>query len=187
MMVESSTKKKDFFYMIVLILTLIVMIVGATFAYFKLVDSQKEEGTILYTGTLKINYIDGTEIEDPELLPVENVDYNTRDNVYRNTFEIVSSGTLDQTISVDMEITRNDFNENSLQYVLYSNQGKQLATGSVPKTGNINLVSNVFLGSKETARYTLIIWWNSTNSNQTEEASSVITGRINADAKQIRR
>ena len=33
-------------------------------------------------------------------------------------------------------------------------------TGSVPKTGNINLVSNVFLGSKETARYTLIIWWN---------------------------
>ena len=186
-MVESSTKKKDLFYIIVLILTLITMIIGATFAYFKLVGSQKEDNTILYTGTLKINYINGTEIENPELLPIENVDYNTHDKVYRNNFEITSTGTLDQTISIDLEITQNDFQENSLKYILYSNQGKQLATGNVPKSGTINLTNNVYLGSKETAKYTLIIWWNSTNTNQSDEIGSVITGRINADAKQIRR
>ena len=105
-MVESSTKKKDLFYIIVLILTLITMIIGATFAYFKLVGSQKEDNTILYTGTLKINYINGTEIENPELLPIENVDYNTHDKVYRNNFEITSTGTLDQTISIDLKITQ---------------------------------------------------------------------------------
>ena len=187
MMVESSTKKKEMFYIIVLILTLIAMIIGATFAYFKLVGSQKEESTILYTGTLKINYINGTEIENPALLPLESVDYNTHERVYRNNFEITSTGTLDQTISVDLEITQNDFKDGSLKYVLYSNQGKQLASGNVPKSGTINLTNNVYLGSKESARYTLIIWWNSTDVNQTDEIGSVIIGRINADAKQIRR
>ena len=44
--------------MIVLLLTLITMIIGATLAYLNLVGSQKEEGTVLYTGTVKINYID---------------------------------------------------------------------------------------------------------------------------------
>ena len=187
MMVESNNKKKDLLYIIVLILTLIAMIVGATFAYFKLVGSQKEEGTVLYTGTLKINYINGTEIIDPELLPISGVDYNTHEHVYRNNFEIASMGTLDQTISVDLEITRNDFTENTLKYVLYSNQGRQLAAGNVPKSGTINMTNNVYLGSKETARYTLIIWWSSTDANQTSEVGSVIIGRINADAKQIKR
>ena len=58
-MMESSEEKKKIFYTIVLILTLITMIVGATLAYFSLVGSQKEEGTVLYTGKLEINYIDG--------------------------------------------------------------------------------------------------------------------------------
>ena len=186
-MTDSSTKKKDLFYMIVLVLTLIAMIVGATFAYFKLVGSQKEEGTVLYTGTLRINYINGTEFENPELLPINGVNYNTHDNVYRNNFEIVSTGTLDQTISVDLEITRNEFKENSLQYILYSSQGKQLATGSVPKTGTINLANNVYLATNERAKYTLIIWWNSTDSDQSSEFGSIVAGRINAEATQIRR
>ena len=60
-MMESSESKKSIFYMVVLILTLITMIIGATLAYFKLLSSQKEEGTKLYTGKLEINYIDGLE------------------------------------------------------------------------------------------------------------------------------
>ena len=66
-MMESSIKKKNLFYTIVLILTLIVMIVGATLAYYKLVASQKEDSTVLYTGTLQIQYLDGVYIKDPEL------------------------------------------------------------------------------------------------------------------------
>ena len=81
MMIESSNEKKRLFYMIVLILTLITMIIGATLAYLKLVGSQKEEGTVLYTGTVKINYIDGKYVDDSELLPLAGVDYNTTKNV----------------------------------------------------------------------------------------------------------
>ena len=187
MMVESSTKKKELFYIIVLILTLITMIIGATFAYLKLVGSQKEEGTVLYTGTLKINYIDVVHIYNPKLLPMQSANYNTYDNVYRNNFEIQSTGTLDQAIAVDLEIQKNEFSENSLKYILYNNDGNQLASGNVPKSGNINLVNNVFLEHGKVAKYTLIIWWYNTNNNQTPELGNEITGKINATAKQIRK
>ena len=186
MMIESSTEKKRLFYGIVLILTLITMIIGATLAYLKLVSSQKEEGTVLYTGTLKINYIDGRYIEDPELIPVSQVNYNTYNNVYRNDFTIASTGTLDQTISINMEIQNNEFSENALKYVVYSENGNQLATGSIPKAGTVELANNIFLGSKETAKFTIIIWWASTEDNQNNEMGSVISGKINAEAKQIK-
>ena len=186
MMIESSNEKKRLFYMVVLILTLITMIIGATLAYLKLVGSQKEEGTVLYTGTLRINYIDGRYIEDPELIPMSNVNFSTYENVYRNNFSITSTGTLDQTIAISMEITDNEFSDNVLKYLLYSENGNQLATGSIPKSGEINLVNNIFLAHGDTAKYTLIIWWASTDYNQNGEMGSTITGRINADAKQVK-
>ena len=185
-MIESSAEKKRLFYLIVLILTLITMAIGATLAYLKLVGSQKEEGTVLYTGTVKINYIDGRYIEDPELVPMTSVGYNTYDNVYRNNFSITSTGTLDQTIDISMEIENNEFSENALKYLLYSEKGNQLASGNIPKTGEIPLVNNVFLGHGETATYTLIIWWGSTSSNQNSEMGSTITAKINAEAKQVK-
>lgn len=186
MMIENSNEKKRLFYMIVLILTLITMIIGASLAYLKLVGSQKEEGTVLYTGTVKINYIDGKYVDDAELMPLTNVDYNTTQNVYRNNFAITSTGTLDQTISINMEIKNNEFKENSLKYVVYSEKGNQLATGFLPKSGTVNLANNIFLGHGETAHYTVIIWWVSTGSNQNDEMGSVISGKINAQATQIK-
>ena len=120
-MMENSDAKKSIFYMIVLILTLITMIVGATLAYFKLVDSQKEEGTVLYTGKLEINYIDGVRIKNPELIPTKNPNYNTYKGVYRNSFAVASSGTLKQTIEVELDVASNEFIENSIKYeIVYS-------------------------------------------------------------------
>ena len=106
--------------------------------------------------------------------------------MYRNRFGITSTGTLDQTISIDIDITTNEFPENVLKFVVYSENGNQLATGNVPKSGNINLANNIFLGHGETAYYTVIIWWPSTDYNQEVEMGSVIAGRINATAKQIK-
>ena len=114
------------------------------------------------------------------------VNYNTKDKVYRNDFAIESTGTLDQTISIDMEIKENEFNENSLKYIVYSENGNQLATGYLPKTGKINLANNIFLAHGERARYTVIIWWVNSTNNQTDEMGSVISGKINAYAKQVK-
>lgn len=185
-MMESSNEKKRIFYMFVLILTLITMIISATIAYFSFIGSQKEDGTVLYTGTLAINYIDGTYIKDPELFPRDNVDYSTTKNVYRNTFAITSSGTLDQTISVDLIVSRNDFNENALKYAIFNEQGGRMATGYVPQDGSVNLANNMYLESNDTTKYTLIIWLDNTGYNQNFEMGSAITGRISVYAKQIK-
>ena len=103
-MEEQNTEKKRLFYIIVLILTLITMIISATIAYFELVASQKEDSTVLYTGTLQISYIDGTYINNPFLYPLSDVNYNTIDKVYRNSFTVKSNGSVDQTLKIDLEV-----------------------------------------------------------------------------------
>lgn len=185
-MMESSKEKKNLFYIIVLLLTLIVMIIGTTIAYFSLISSQKEEGTTLYTGTLAISYIDGTYINNPELMPIKNVNYNTYENVYRNNFSVASYGTLDQTLAIDLEITNNEFLPNAIKYAIFNEKGTELSRGYVPNNGTINLASNMFLASEETIKYTLIIWLDNTNYNQNLEMGKTITGQITVYAKQIK-
>jgi len=185
-MMESSDGKKNIFYTFVLILTLIIMIVGATLAYFSLIGSQKEEGTVLYTGKLEINYIDGVHIKNPELIPTKNPGYNTYKGVYRNSFAVASSGTLKQTIEVELEVSNNEFIENAIKYAIYNEKGNRLATGNVPKKGKATLASDMYLEPTGTAKYTLIIWLDNTNYNQNDEMGKTITAKINIHSRQLR-
>ena len=185
-MIESSQEKKKIFYLVVLVLTLINMILGAVFGIYSLIASQKKDDTKLYTGTLQINYIDGVYIANPELIPTKNVDFSTYKGVYRNNFQITSSGTLDQIISITLEITKNEFKDNALKYAIYNSKGNELAGGFVPKSGKVNLANNMYLASGATATYTLVIWLDNTNYNQNSEMGKIITGKINAFAKQIK-
>lgn len=185
-MMESSEEKKKIFYMIVLILTLITMIIGATLAYFSLIASQEEEGTVLYTGKLEINYIDGVYIKDPVLIPMKDPGYNTYDGIYRNSFAVSSSGTLEQTISVELEVSNNEFRENAIKYAIYNDKGQKMSSGNVPKTGKVTIASNMYLAAVGTAKYTLIIWLDNTGYNQNSEMGKTITGKININSKQLR-
>lgn len=186
-MIESDTEKKKIFYLIVLVLTLITMIIGVTLAYLKLIASQKEEGTVLYTGTLEINYIDGVYIKDPILLPKKEVNYNTTENVYRNTFKVASTGTLDQTISVTLLIDKNEFPTNNLKYAIFNSKGVLMKDGYIPQTGEVNLTNDLYLGNNETATYTLIIWLNNEGYNQNTLMGNQVSGRIKIDAIQVKK
>ena len=185
-MMESSEGKKRIFYMTVLILTLITMIIGATLAYFSLVASQKEEGTVLYTGKLEINYIDGVYVKNPDLFPIKNPDYNTYKGVYRNNFAVASSGTLDQTITLEFEIATNQFRANVIKYAIYNDKGQKISSGSVPKEGKVTMASDMFLEATGTARYTMILWLDNTNYNQNDDMGKIINGRINIHSQQLR-
>ena len=44
----------------------------------------------------------------------------------------------------------------------------------------------MYLASGATATYTLVIWLDNTNYNQNSEMGKIITGKINAFAKQIK-
>ena len=185
-MMENSESKKQIFYMIVLFLTLITMIVGATIAYFKLVASQEEEATVLYTGMLEINYIDGVYIKDPTLIPTSAPGYNTYEGVYRNSFQVTSSGTLDQAITLELAISKNEFSTNALKYAVYNSKGQKITSGNVPKEGTATLARDMFLKSTGTAQYTLIIWFQDTGNNQNGDMGKIISGKINIHSKQIR-
>ena len=131
-------------------------------------------------------YIDGVYIKNPTLYPLKSVDYNTYKDVYRNTFGVKSSGTLDQNIQIDLNISKNEFSNNSLKYIVYNERGYEMASGYVPKTGKVTLANNMYLASNDTARYTLIIWLDNTNYNQNFEMGSTITGSITVYATQIK-
>jgi len=185
-MMESSKEKKNLFYMIVLILTLVTMIISTTIAYFSLIASQKEEGTTLYTGTLAVSYYDGTYIKNPELLPKSYVDFNTYENVYRNNFSVSSHGTLNQTLAINLDVNLNEFQPNSIKYAIFNQNGDRLATGSVPKSGRVNMASNLYLEHQTTAEYTLIVWLANTGYNQGNEAGKSIAATINIYAQQTK-
>lgn len=185
-MIESSKEKKRIFYMVVLVLTLICMLISATIAYFQFISSQKKDATVLYTGTLEVNYIDGVYIKNPILFPIKNVTYNTYNDVYRNNFSVKSSGTLDQNIKIDLIVTKNEFETNALKYILYNDKGYELTTGYVPQSGSVTLIDNTYLGSNEIATYTLIIWLDDKEYNQNFEMEKIITGRIKIDAVQVK-
>lgn len=186
-MIESDSKKK-LFYIIILILTLIAMLVSATIAYFSLVSSQKDEDTKLYTGKLEINYVDGVYIKNPTLWPMNGKpNYNTYKDVYRNTFKVVSSGTLEQTITVDMIVTNNTFDKDDIKYCVFNNKGKEMACGDVPLTGKVNLADNLYLSASGTAEYTLILWLDNKDYNQNSDFGKEIRGKISVLSKQLKR
>lgn len=185
-MMESSNSKKSLFYLIILILTLIAMIISTTIAYFSLIASQKKDDTVLYTGTLQVNYIDGTYIKNPTLTPLKEVKYDTYYNVYRNNFSVTSTGTLDQTIAIDLIMSVNEFEENAIKYSLYNSKGRELSNGIVPKEGTITLASNMFLSHGDTAQYTLLIWLDETGYNQNFEMGNTFSGKINIRAVQMK-
>lgn len=185
-MMESSEEKKKIFYMIVLVLTLITMIIGATLAYFSLLSSQKEEGTVLYTGKLEINYIDGIYIKNPELIPLKEPGYDTYKGVYRNSFSVASSGTLDQVITLELEVTKNEFRNYALKYAIYNLNGQKIAGGYVPKEGKVNLASDMYLSPTGTSKYTLLLWLDNTDYNQNTEMGNTVVGKINVHSRQIR-
>ena len=162
------------------------MIIGATLALYRLIASQKEDNTVLYSGTLKIEYLDGIYIKDPKLYPLKNVNFTTYKNVYRNNFSVTSTGTLEGIISIDADITKNEFYENAIMYAVYNSQGVEMARGHVPKLGKFNLASNLYLNSHATTNYTLIIWLDNTNYNQNFEMGKTISGKIDVYAKQLK-
>ena len=140
---RKSNKKK---YFILLIFTLFFISISTTLSYFSLIKSQREEGTKLYTGKLEINYLDGVYIKNPALSPRDVPTYDTYDNVYRNSFVVTSSGTLNQTISVDMQILKNEFSSGVIKYMIFNSKGEKMAQGNINhEPGKYNLVDNLYL------------------------------------------
>ena len=165
-----NEEKKNFFYIILMILTLITVIIGAAFAIYTFLHSQKEGSTNVLNN----------------IHPIYNPTINSVDDVYRNTFKITNTGTLDGVLRINVEIRINEFTANALKYKVFSSEGNELTTGNVPSEGDIEIINNVLLPSESTLELTLLIWLEETGENQNIEMHKTLLGSVRANISQKR-
>lgn len=183
---SKSKNKNDIFYLVVLILTLITMIVGITFTYFSLMASEDKDSTRVETGYLSINYIDGKVVDTYSLLPIDEPTLNTKLSVYRKEFTISSDGSLDQTLDIYMNITKNEFSHNALKYAIYDSTNTKLGIGFIPSEGKILMKSGILLKSKDKETFTVLIWLQNSDENQINEEGHTFVGGFDITATQIK-
>ena len=181
---DGQTSKKDFFYVVVLILTFITVVIGMAFAIYTWIFSQKEGTSAVYTGTLSVQYFSGKSIDVNSLYPMETPNYDSTVNVYRNAFRVANVGSLDGIIQINMDISVNEFSNDTLKYILYNSSGDIITEGFVNGKGSITIASNVLLAGGASENYVLIIWLNENNKVQNTEMRKSLTGIISVDATQ---
>ena len=181
---NNTANKKDIFYIIVLILTFITVIVGATFALYALIFSQEEGTSAVYTGTLSIEYLSGNIINFNLLYPTEKPTLETEKNVYKNTFRVTNTGSLDSLLEIGIDIKQNEFSNRTLMYTLYNKDNEEIADGYVEGSRNSNLAKEIELKSNEVQEFTLLIWIAENGENQNKEMKKNLTGLIRVDASQ---
>ena len=180
---NTTENKKNIFYSAMLVLTLIITIIGVVYALGILVKSQKEGSSIIYTGTLSIDYITGREV-NCSLMPIYTPASVDAEGAYTNTFSITSTGTLNSVVDIELEINHNEFPDGYIKYALYNSNNELLKVGNINGTNKVSLAQNVLIETTETATYTLQIWLEELNEDQTEYMKKTLTGKINVDAIQ---
>lgn len=183
---NKGKSKNDIFYLIVLVLTLITMVVGITFTYFSLIASEEKDITRVQTGTLSINYIDGKEFNTYALLPIEEPTLNTKLSVYKKEFSVSSDGSLDQILDIYLDIKKNEFTNNALKFAIYDSTKTKLATGHIPSDGKVLMKSGIDLKNQETETFTVLIWLQNSDQDQTNEEGHTFVGGFDITATQIK-
>lgn len=183
---EESKRKNNFFYVIILFLTLITLVVGITFTYFSLVAKEKDDSTIIKTGVLDIKYEDGRTINMYSLLPTSEPNLNTKYSVYKKNFSVANIGTLEENYDIYINVTKNEFEDGSLYYALYNENGRKIKKGVLPKNGKVILDSNINLKVGKKKNYTALIWLQENNKNQDYEQGNVFIGGFDITATQIK-
>ena len=181
---NNTADRKDFFYIIVLILTFIAVIIGATFALYSLIFSQKEGTSAVYTGTLSIEYLSGNIINCNLLYPTEKPNIGTEKNVYKNNFRVKNTGSLDSILEIKIDITKNEFSDQTLKYSLYNHDGEELSEGYIEGKTSSNIASNIYLKNNTIEEYVLVIWINENGKNQNQEMKKNLIGLIMIEASQ---
>ena len=181
----ANTQKKDLFYIIVLILTLITVIIGAAFAAYYFLHSQKEGSSAVYTGTLQIEYLSGNIISYNSIYPIDDPKFNETKNIYKNNFRVKNTGTLDSIIQINAIVSKNEFSDEMLYYKMYNSNEEELISGPISEgDGEKKLVENLELPAQAEEEYTLIIWLKENGKNQNREMKKTLSGLLEVNANQ---
>ncbi len=176
-MIEKKNRREKF-YVITFIFTFFTMVLSATFLYFGMINNKKISTNIAYSGSLSINYVDGN-IVNPKLIPISEPTFDSTDYVYKNNFIITSSGTVTQSISMNLEVNTNEFVGNDLKYAIYDNETEtKLSSGSIEGTGLLTIIERIDFPQVGRKDYSLFIWLQESDTNQNINMDKNLTATI---------
>ena len=187
----NSNKGQTLFLSMIGIATLLVAIVGATFAWFSatVTGNDTASSVIVNTATLGITYNNGTELRLDNAVPGD------PSNPVTFTVAANEGTTVDQKYKIYFDVLTNDFvDKTDLEYSLTgsgnTNGGTLVSSttinAQVPSTGNNNQVGTIAtLKPNETHSYEMIVTFKSTADNQNDNQGKKFQGKIRVASENV--
>ncbi len=184
---DNEKKGNTIFLSVIGIATLLVAIIGATFAWFSATVTGNDQASSVEvtTATLGVNYTNGNEIKMLKVLPGA----TSGDK----TFTVASQGAnVDQTYTINWDITTFDFIDKS--DLVYSLSGSASDTGTpvatktneaMPTSTGVTAIGNGTLKPEETHTYTISVEFLETGSNQNSNQGRNFAGKISVTAANV--
>ena len=203
---ENNNGGKGLFYGVIGVATLIVAIIGATFAWFTATAGGATK-TVVKTGTLSIEYVSSGE-GSGRVLDASNLKPATTEQVLAAyqagdckfvdeeagateticafaKVTVKNTGTLYAHINADFTITENTYKDNKLMHLVFKTTPETL-TGSRPVGSTVTLPSAEALAPQATDSFTVLLWLDQTavNTGENSNANKTFTAGINVQAVQ---
>lgn len=105
-------------------------------------------------------------------------------NVYKNTFKVRNTGSLDSLLKININLNSNEFSDGTLMYSIYNSSGEELANGYIGRRDTTIIANDIELKNNSTEEFTLIIWIKESGENQNSEMKKSLNGTIQVDASQ---
>lgn len=196
---EEGRKKDTIFLSVIGIATLLVAIIGATFAWFSatVTGNETASSVTVTTATLGIIYTNGNEIVLDRVEPQDTSDSATSaliatDQTKTFTIEPAESANVVQNYTINWDIATFDFAQK--EELVYSLSGKitgsptggnEAGTLVATKTGEampantgVTAIGTGQVSPGETHTYTLTVWFKETGSNQNYNQGKTFRGKI---------
>ena len=202
---ENNNGGKGLFYGVIGVATLIVAIIGATFAWFT-ATANGNTNTVVKTGTLSIEYVSSGEgandvVDASNLKPATTEQvlaaYQNGDCKYASDTEVATeticafakvnvknTGSLYANIDAHFNITKNEYVDNKLMYSVFTTEPETLTGKAVGST--VTLPSAQALAPQATSSFTVLLWLdeNAVNSGDNDNSNKTFTASINVQAVQ---
>ncbi|MGM9848334.1 MAG: hypothetical protein ACI312_01110 [Bacilli bacterium] len=202
---EENNRGKGLFYGVIGVATLIVAIIGATFAWFT-ATANGNTNTVVKTGTLSIEYVSSGEgandvVDASNLKPATTEQvlaaYKRGDCKFANEeagateticafakVNVKNTGSLYANIDAHFNITKNEYVDNKLMYSVFTIEPETLTGNAVGST--VALPSAQALAPQATSSFTVLLWLdeNAVNSGDNDNSNKTFTASINVQAVQ---
>lgn len=178
-----NLSKKEKIIIISYLVVIFIIGLGITYSFFMLADRAQKDSTKVYAGKLEVKYTQGNDVITNTLYPIQEPSFEETKQVYKTSFTVSSEGTLEQNVSINFQVAKNEFTNNTIKFALYSDSGNKISTGFLNE-GLVILADNLYFDKIETRKYVLIIWLQESPDDQSTEQGNKLSGRIVISSKQ---